>query len=110
MNRSPASGPDPRLARNKGLGRLTAVTLGAAAASLVGAAGLAVAFHNSTATTNTDATTVAPGARTNPNDDRFGSGDSRPEDSSPDRSMPQFQPGAPPSNSDNPPGATSGGS
>lgn len=118
MNSPTTSEPDPRLARNKGLSRLTAVTLGAAAAGLVGGAGLAVAFHNSSATTNTHATSVAPGARATPNDDglgandsgpdSFGSGDSRPQDSSPDGSMPQFQPGVPPSNSDKPPGATSG--
>lgn len=115
MTSSPHSGSDRQLARDKGLGRLSAVTLGATAASLVGAVGIAVTLHNSTATTNTDTTTVAPSAPTNPNNDNLGADESGPDgsspsDSSPDGSTSQLQPAAPPSNSDNPPDATSGGS
>lgn len=120
MSSSPTSGPERRTFRDKGLARLSAVTLGAAAASALGAAGIVVALHSSATATNPDDTTVAPSTSTNPNNDNSGPdssgpGNSGPDDfgsdgSSPDGSGSQLQPGVPPSNSDNPPGATSGGS
>jgi hypothetical protein len=122
-------GPDRQGARNKGLDRLTGVTLGAAVVSLAGAAGIGVALYTSNALQGAEATTVAPFNPANPHGDGFGTqgpgpgsnpenanpGNGNPDDSGPDDSSqagpgPQFQPGEPPSRSDLPPGATSGGS
>jgi hypothetical protein len=120
MRSSRPPGPDRASARKKGLDRLTAVTLGAAAASLAGAAGIGVSLYASSALATADATTVTPRSPASPNGGDLGANGlgpdgSNPENANPDDSGqngpgPQFQPGEPPSRSDLPPGATSGGS
>jgi hypothetical protein len=129
MRASSQPGPDRQRARSKGLDRLTAVTLGAAAASVAGAAGIGIGLYSSSVLASADATTVVPGSPANPNShgssnglgpDGSNPGNANPDGSNPENANPddsgqdgpwsQFQPGEPPSRSDLPPGATSGGS
>jgi hypothetical protein len=65
MSSSPPSGSARQLARNKGLARVSAITLGAGAAGLLGAAAIAVTLPSPTAATSTTASVMAAGASTN---------------------------------------------
>jgi hypothetical protein len=95
MITSPTSGSDRQGARNKGLARISALTLGAGAAGLVGAAAIALTLPSPTSATNANGTTVASNTFTNGSDDDPGS---------------QLQSGTPPATSFLPPVATSGAS
>ena len=99
MITSPTPGSDRQGARNKGLARISALTLGAGAAGIVGAAAIALTLPSSTTATNASTATTAGDTFTNPftngNDDDSGS---------------QLQSGAPPAPSFLPPVATSGAS
>ena len=95
MITSPTSGSDRQGAGNKGLARISALTLGAGAAGLVGAAAIALTLPSPTSATNANGTTVASNTFTNGSDDDPGS---------------QLQSGTPPATSFLPPVATSGAS
>ena len=72
MNSSPASSQARQVARNKGLAWVSAITLGAGAASALGAGVIAVSLRSpSTATTASSATT-AVSTSTNSEDDDSG--------------------------------------
>ena len=65
MNNSHTSGSDRQLDRNKGLARISALTLGAGAAGLVGAVAIAVTLPGSTvasALKSTSASTLISGS------------------------------------------------
>jgi len=116
------------LTRNKGLAWVSALTLGAGAAGAVGAVAIAVTLPQSIVASNVSSAAVA---RTTSNGNGSSSGvssqdDSSQDDSSQDDSTSQLQPAAPsqaqpaapsqlqaaapPSNTNNPPVATSGAS
>ena len=99
MITSPTSGSDRQDARNKGLARISALTLGAGAAGLVGAAAIALTLPSPTSATNANGTTVASNTFTNP----FTNGGD-------DDSGPRLQSATPPTTSFLPPVATSGAS
>ena len=65
MTSSPTSGPARQRARNKGLAWVSAITLGAGAASAVGAAAIAVLLPNHNIATSSQ-TSSAANASTNP--------------------------------------------
>jgi hypothetical protein len=121
------SGSTRQTARNKGLARVSAITLGAGAASTVGALAIAVTLANPTVTaglnsapaaSTTNNTRSAGVGSTNTNghagengDDDSGEQGSRSQQQvQPAAPQPQLQPAAPPSNTNNPPAATSGAS
>lgn len=108
MISSPTSGSDPQHARTKGLARLSAVTLGAGAAGVVGAFAIALTLPSPTAATSASSASVSPSAPTSTNDDNSKSEES--DDSGANVTTPQLQPAAPPSGSSIPPVATSGAS
>lgn len=99
MNSSPTSGSDRRLDRNKGLARISALTLGVGAAGLVGAVAIAVTLPGSTVATqasSTGASALTSGSTTT-NDDGSTSRTSGDEGSaSQSQSQSQSQPQSPP--------------
>lgn len=119
MNSSPTSGSDRQLARNKGLARISALTLGAGAAGLVGAVAIAVTLPGSTvvsALKSTSASALTSGS-TDTGDDGStssisGDDDSTSQSQSQSQSQPQSQAqaGTAPATTNNPPVATSGAS
>jgi hypothetical protein len=121
--RSPTSGSDRQRARNKGLAWMSAITLGAGAASTLGAVAIAVTLpgptvakpasaavspgNNTSSSSDDEASAGSPSSDdTSSNDTASGSED----DSSTDGSTSQLQSGVAPSTTNNPPAATSGGS
>lgn len=104
MNPSTSSAAAGQRARTQGLARLSAVTVGVGAASVLGAFGIAVTLHNSTAATSANATTKGATTSGTTTDD----GASTTTD---DGSSLQLQSSpAAPTNPSGPPVATSGGS
>lgn len=111
------SGSDRQLARTKGLARMSALTLGAGAASALGAVAIAITLPGSTAATSASAAPVVSSPSSRPSlradEDRSDDGDSD-EDDGTSQVQPaapsQVQPAAPPSNTNIPPVATSGAS
>jgi hypothetical protein len=74
MTSSPTSGSARALARDKGLAWVSAITLGAGAASALGAAALAVSLPSLTAATGTSSATLSASRSTYANhDDESGS-------------------------------------
>jgi hypothetical protein len=118
-NGAPTSGSSRQLARNKGLAWVSALTVGAGAAGVLGAAAIAITLPRpqsaSAATTTvaerTPARTPAasqPGEGQNNGDgDDDSSGASSPQQAAPAAPL---QAAPPPAPSNNPPAATSGGS
>ena len=131
MKRSPAQASDRsdrRLDRNKGLARISALTMGAGAAGLVGAVAIAVTLPGSTAVSqasrasgpNLTSGSSISGASSNNGSSDDGSSDDGSTTPSPSQSQAQLQaqaqaqsqlqPGTAPSTTNNPPAATSGAS
>ena len=69
MTSSPTSAAARALARNKGLARVSAITLGAGVASALGAAAIAISLPSPTAATSASSTTLAASSSTNTSDD-----------------------------------------
>jgi len=67
------SGAARQLARNKGLAWVSAITLGAGAASVLGTAAIAFTLASPTAATTASAATAATSASQNTDDDESGS-------------------------------------
>jgi len=129
-DRSTAGSPTPastrQLARNRGLAWVKALTLGAGAAGALGAAAIAATLPGPTATAGVRSTTAASttagsssgggSAASESSEDNGGQNPSsaRQQPAAPRQLQPatprQLQPAAPPSNTNNPPAATSGGS
>jgi cytoskeletal protein RodZ len=103
MTSSPTSGSARQLARKQGLARISAVTLGVGAASVLGAAAIAVTLPGPT-------TPVSDNAATTLTSDRSSDDSLSDSDDSDDDSGSQLQTGEAPSTTNNPPAATSGGS
>jgi len=95
MMGSPSSGSDRQRARNKGLAAISAITLGAGAAGLVGAVGIALTLPGATSSTNASDGRVASNTFTFTSDDDSGS---------------QLQTGTAPTTTTVPPVATSAAS
>ena len=73
MTSSPTSAAARQIARNKGLAWVSAITLGAGAASAVGAVAIAISLPSTTAATSAGTTTLAASSSRNTNDDDSGS-------------------------------------
>ncbi len=99
MMGSPRSGSDRQRARNKGLAAISAITLGAGAAGLVGAVGIALTLPGATSSTNASDGRVASNTFTFTTDDDTG-----------DDSGSQLQTGTAPTTTTVPPVATSAAS
>jgi hypothetical protein len=69
MNNSRTPGSDRVLARDKGLARVSAITLGVGAASALGAAAIAISLSNPSATTAAVAASASANTSTNTGDD-----------------------------------------
>jgi hypothetical protein len=115
VNSSPTSGSDRQVARNKGLARISALTLGAGAAGLVGAVAIAVTLPGSTvvsALKSTSASALTSGSTATGDDGSTSStsGDDDSTSASQSQSQSQVQAGTAPSTTNNPPVATSGAS
>jgi hypothetical protein len=119
VNTSPTSGSDRQRDRNKGLARISAVTLGAGAAGLVGAVAIAVTLPGSTvasALKSTTASTLTSGSTAAGNDDSTSSssGDdgstSTSQAQAQAQAQSQLQSGTAPTTTNSPPAATSGAS
>jgi len=119
VNSSPTPGSDRQLARNKGLARISALTLGAGAAGLVGAVAIAVTLPGSTlagALKSTSASALTSGSTTTGDDGSTSSssGDDGSSSSSQTQTQTQtqtqLQSGTAPSTTNSPPVATSGAS
>jgi phage-related protein len=117
------AGSDRQLHRNKGLARISALTLGAGAAGLVGAVAIAVTLPGSTvvsALKSTTATTLTSGstAAANGNSTSSSSGEDGSTSTSPAQAQAQaqaqtqsqLQSGTAPTTTNSPPAATSGAS
>ena len=103
VNTSPTSGLDRQLDRNKGLARISALTLGAGAAGLVGAVAIAVTLPGSTvvsALKSASASTLSSGSTATGDDDT----------TSTSQAQSQLQSGTAPTTTTSPPAATSGAS
>jgi len=116
------SSATPQAARNKGLARVSAITLGAGAASTVGALAIAISLASPTVTSLNSAP-AASTPNTTPNSSLSDAGSAASNNSeggdddgaqsqaqSQAQAAPQLQQAAPPSNTNNPPAATSGAS
>jgi hypothetical protein len=117
VNTSPTSGSDRQLDRNKGLARISALTLGAGAAGLVGAVAIAVTLPGSTVASALKSTTAStlPLGSTATGDDGSTSSSSGDDGStstsqSQAQAQSQLQSGTAPTTTNNPPTATSGAS
>jgi hypothetical protein len=115
VNSSPTPGSDRQLARNKGLARISALTLGAGAAGLVGAVAIAVTLPGSTLPgllKSTSASALTSGSTTTGDDGSTSSssGDDGSSPTSQTQAQPQLQSGTAPSTTNSPPVATSGAS
>lgn len=137
MNGTTSARSDRQLHRNKGLARISALTLGTGAASLVGAVAIAVtlpgsavvsALKSTTASTLTSGSTTsgstATGSTATGNDDSSSSGDdgstststtqaqalARAQAQAQAQAQSQLQAGTAPSTTNSPPAATSGAS
>jgi hypothetical protein len=117
VNGSPTSGSDRRLDRNKGLARISALTLGAGAAGLVGAVAIATSLPGSTvvsALKSVGASTQTSGSTATGDDGSTSS--SSGDDGSTSQVQPQtqaqtqLQSGTAPTTTNIPPVATSGAS
>jgi hypothetical protein len=108
MMSPPSSGSDRQVARNKGLAKISAITIGAGAAGVVGALAIAMTLPSPTATTSASSAHVAssltPAQAGDEGDDDGGSGTTT------STTTPQLQPVAPPASTNIPPVATSGAS
>jgi len=113
VNSSPTPGSDRQLARNKGLARISALTLGAGAAGLVGAVAIAVTLPGSTlagALKSTSASALTSGSTTTGDDGSTSSSSGDDGSSSSSQTQTQLQSGTAPSTTNSPPVATSGAS
>ncbi|MEP7016871.1 MAG: hypothetical protein ABI899_02480 [Actinomycetota bacterium] len=127
MNSTTPAGSDRQLHRNKGLARISALTLGAGAASLVGAVAIAVTLPGSTvvsALQSSTASTLTSGSTAAGNDDSTssGSGDdgstsvsqaqaqAQARAQTQTQAQSQLQSGTAPTTTNRPPAATSGAS
>lgn len=81
MTGSSSSGSDRQQARNKGLAAISAITLGAGAAGLVGAVGIALTLPGATSSTIVSAGTVASAGRVASNFATFTTDDDSGDDS-----------------------------
>jgi hypothetical protein len=108
MNSSPTSGPARQLARRRGQARMSALTRGIGAASIVGAVAIAIALPQSTGASTVKTASAATTSVTSKasGDDNNASDDS----SSAGTSASQIQSTPAPATTTNPPAATSGGS
>ena len=105
MNTSPTSGSDRQLDRSKGLARISALTLGAGAAGLVGAVAIAVTLPGSTVVSafkSASASTLSSGSTA--------TGDDGSASTPQSQSQSQLQSGTAPTTTNSPPAATSGAS
>jgi hypothetical protein len=121
VNSTTPAGSDRQLHRNKGLARISALTLGAGAASLVGAVAIAVTLPGSTvvsALKSATASTLTSGSTAAGNDDSTSSssGDdgststSQSQAQAQAQAQSQLQSGTAPTTTNSPPAATSGAS
>ena len=120
MNDTTSARSDRQLHRNKGLARISALTLGAGAASLVGAVAIAVTLPGSTvvsALKSTTASTLTSGSTATDDDSiSSSSGDdgststSQAQAQAQAQAQSQLQSGTAPTTTNNPPAATSGAS
>lgn len=113
VNSSPTPGSDRQLARNKGMARISALTLGAGAAGLVGAVAIAVTLPGSTlsgALKSTSASALTSGSTTTGDDGSASSSSGDDGSSSTSQTQTQLQSGTAPSTTNSPPVATSGAS
>jgi hypothetical protein len=111
------SGSNPQAARNKGLAWVSAITLGAGAASTVGALAIAVSLASPTLTSSLSSAPVASTPNNTLSDagsvasnSSEGGDDDGAQSQAQAAAQPQLQQVAPPSNTNNPPAATSGAS
>lgn len=95
MNGSPVPPSTRQRARSKGLAWVSAITLGAGAASTVGAVALATTLHSAAATSASAASSAGPATRST---------------TSTSGTTSQLQPAKAPTTTSNPPVATSGAS
>jgi hypothetical protein len=100
---SPTSGSARQLARKQGLARMSVITLGVGAASVLGAVAIAVTLPGST-------TPVSDNAATTLTSDRSSNDSLSDRDDSDDGFSSQSQTDLAPTTTDNPPAVTSGGS
>jgi hypothetical protein len=125
VNNTTPAGSDRQLHRNKGLAGISALTLGAGAASLVGAVAIAVTLPGSTvvsALKSTTASTLTSGSTAAGNATSSSSGDDGSTSTSQSQSQAQakaqaqaqaqsqLQSGTAPTTTNSPPAATSGAS
>jgi len=113
MKSSHTPGSARQLARNKGLARISAVTLGVGAASALGAVAIAITLPNPIVAKTLNTAPVAASSPVGGDDDDSGSqlpantGASRPAAPAPQQKL---QSVTPPTTTNNPPAATSGAS
>jgi hypothetical protein len=113
VNSSPTSGSDQRLDRNKGLARISALTIGAGAAGLVGAVAIAASLPGSTvasALNGASASTQTSGSTATGDDGSSSSSSGDDGSTSQVQPQTQLQSGTAPTTTNNPPVATSGAS
>jgi len=119
VNSSPTSGSDRRLDRKQGLARISALTLGAGAAGLVGAVAIATSLPGSTvvsALNSGSAATQTSSSTTTGDDGSTSSGDDGStaqvqfQSQSQPQAPSQLQSGTSPTTTNKPPVATSGAS
>ena len=113
MNSTTTSGSDRRLDRKQGLARISALTLGAGAAGLVGAVAIATSLPGSTvvsALSSGSTATQTSGSTTTGDDDSTPQVQPQVQSQVLSQAQSQLQSGTSPTTTNNPPVATSGAS
>lgn len=110
MNNSPTSGSARRLARKQGLARLSALTVGAGAAGVLGAVAIGAALPHSNAASTVKTASAATTSHPSESSSAASSSMKSSSTKSSSAGSSTVQPHAAPSTTNNAPVATSGGS